>query len=62
MLWEFLQVLYMEVQLLRDQAIYTDLVGSSIEVRDGSVVAIVSTFFRDEAENNVSYMYPPYAV
>ena len=62
MLWEFLQVLYMEVQLLRDQSIYTDLVGSSIEVRDGSVVAIVSTFFRDEAENNVSYMYPPYAV
>jgi len=61
-LWEFLQVLYMEVQLLRDQSIYTDLVGSSIEVRDGSVVAIVSTFFRDEAENNVSYMYPPYAV
>lgn len=52
----------MEVQLLRDQAIYTDLVGSSIEVRDGSVVAIVSTFFRDEAENNVSYMYPPCAV
>lgn len=62
MLREFLQVLYMEVQLLRDQAIYTDLVGSSIEVRDGSVVAIVSTFFRDEAENNVSYMYPPCAV